>query len=70
MSFFNPSSPSGGVFDQAWVEYDFQGQGAFLSASAPATQLDPTTCVPLSVNPASVVNTAPVIPAVVGTGTP
>jgi hypothetical protein len=68
MSFFNGSAPNGGIFDQAWVEYDFQGQGAFLSASAPATQLDPTTCVPLSVDPASVVNTAPVIPVIVGTG--
>ena len=68
MSFFNGSAPNGGVFDQAWVEYDFQGPGLFLSASAPATQLDPTTCVPLNVNPASVVNTAPVIPVIVGTG--
>jgi len=68
MSFFNGSGPNGGIFDQAWVEYDFQGPGAFLSASTPATQLDPTTCVPLDVDPASVVNSVPVIPTIVGTG--
>jgi hypothetical protein len=68
MDFFNGSAPNGGVFDQAWVEYDIQGPGAFLSASTPATQLDPTTCVPLDVDPASVVDPGPAIPTIVGTG--
>ena len=68
MNFFNGTGPNGGIFDQAWVEYDFQGPGAFLSASTPATQLDPTNCVPLSIDPASLVDPGPVIPTVVGTG--
>jgi hypothetical protein len=68
MDFFNSGAPNGGIFDQAWVEYDIQGQGAFLSASTPATQLDPTNCVPLNVDPASVVDPGPVIPTIVGTG--
>jgi hypothetical protein len=68
MDFFNSGAPNGGVFDQAWVEYDIQGQGAFLSASTPATQLDPTNCVPLDIDPASVVDPGPVIPTIVGTG--
>jgi hypothetical protein len=67
MSFFNGSAPNGGIFDQAWVEYDFQGQGAFLSASTPATQLDPTNCEPLGTE-GTVVNPGPVIPTVVGIG--
>ncbi len=66
MSFFNSAGPNGGIFDQAWVEYDFQGPGAFLSASAPGTQLDPTNCVPLQVS--GVVNVAPAIPAIRGIG--
>ena len=68
MDFFNGGGPNGGIFDQAWVEYDFQGPGQFLSASTPATQLDPTNCVPLDVDPGSVVNSVPTIPTVVGTG--
>jgi hypothetical protein len=67
MSFFNGSAPNGGVFDQAWVEYDFEGPVAFLSASTPATQLDPTNCEPLGTE-GTVVNPGPVIPTVVGTG--
>jgi hypothetical protein len=67
MSFANTSAPLGGTLDQAWVEYDFQGPGAFLSASTPATQLDPSTCNPLVVG-AQVQTVAPVIPTVVGTG--
>jgi len=68
MNFFNSTGPLGGVLDQAWVEYEFQGPAAFLSAAAPATQLDPTTCIPLSVSPAAVTPTAPAIPTIVGTG--
>jgi hypothetical protein len=66
MSFFNSSGPNGGRLDQAWVEYDFQGPGAFLSASTPATQLDPSSCNPLGVT--GVATIAPAIPTVVGTG--
>jgi hypothetical protein len=67
MSFANTSAPLGGTLDQAWVEYDFQGPGAFLSASTPATQLDPSTCNPLVVG-GQVQQVSPVIPTVVGTG--
>jgi hypothetical protein len=68
MSFFNNtvSGNNGGALDQAWVEYDFQGPGAFLSASTPGTQLDPSTCNPLGVT--GVQTIGPDIPAVVGTG--
>jgi hypothetical protein len=65
MVFFNAGGPNGGNFDQAWVEYDFQGASAFLSISAPGTQLDPSTCNPLGTATTLV---APVIPAIVGTG--
>jgi hypothetical protein len=72
MEFFNNTGPANGVLDQAWVTYDFQGPVAFLSAGAPAAQLDPTNCQPLlvPVAPAApgVVPTAPVIPLLVGTG--
>ena len=72
MSFFNGSGPVGGVLDQAYVTYDFQGPTAFLSAGVEANQLDPTACQPLNVitQPASggVTVTAPVIPAIVDTG--
>ena len=67
MSFFNGAGPNGGIFDQAWVEYDFQGAGLFLSASTPATQLDPSNCAPLGIDGA-VFDPGPVIPTVVGTG--
>jgi hypothetical protein len=66
MSFFNGTGPNGGIFDQAWVEYDFEGPTAFLSASIPATQLDPNNCVPLQVT--GVVDPGLAIPTVVGTG--
>ena len=75
MEFANTSAPLGGRLDQAWVEYDFQGPGAFLSASTPATQLDPSNCTPLVICPSpvgagctNVRPTTPVIPTVVGTG--
>jgi hypothetical protein len=53
MSFVNTSGPVGGVLDQAYVTYDFQGASAFLSAGIPAAQLDPTNCQPLLVPCAS-----------------
>jgi hypothetical protein len=50
------------AYDQAWVEYDFIGPGAFLSASSPATQLDPSSCNPLLVTePLPII--VPAIPA-------
>jgi len=42
------SSP-GTSLDQAWMGYDFSGEAAFLTAGAPATQLDPSACNPLGV---------------------
>jgi hypothetical protein len=73
MNFANTSGPLGGALDQAWVEYDFQGPGAFLSASTPATQLDPSNCNPLTICASATSCTAvqvvaPAIPTVVGTG--
>ena len=59
--------PASTVLDQAWVEYDFQGSIAFLSASTPGTQLDPSNCNPLAVGAGAAV-VQPVIAAVVGTG--
>jgi hypothetical protein len=68
MSFFNNTvaGNNGGSLDQAWVEYDFQGPGAFLSASVPGNQLDPSTCNPLGVT--GVQTIGPVIPSIVGIG--
>ncbi|HYK42547.1 MAG TPA: hypothetical protein VE007_09160 [Thermoanaerobaculia bacterium] len=65
------TSPNGTVLDQAWVSYDFQGSAAFLSAAAPATQLDPSTCNPLGV-PIAAFSTGvngPVAPVIPGTFT-
>jgi hypothetical protein len=36
-----------GLLDQAWIDYEFAGSGAFINASIPGTQLDPSTCHPL-----------------------
>ena len=72
MSFFNSTGPVGGVLDQAYVTYDFQGASAFLSAGVPAAQLDPSACQPLQVPvapaPGGVTPSVPVIPVIVGTG--
>ena len=68
MEFFNATGPVGGVLDQAYVTYDFQGPTAFLSAGIPGAQLDPTNCQPLLVPAGSVTVTNPVIPVIVGTG--
>jgi hypothetical protein len=74
-NFPHPAWPAGWVsmsfntgtnLDQAWVEYDIQGPGAFLSASTPGTQLDPSNCNPIGVS--NVQTVAPAIPAIVGTG--
>jgi hypothetical protein len=72
MEFFNSAGPAGGALDQAYVSYDFQGAGSFLSAGFPAAQLDPTSCQPLlvPVTPSTngVTPTAPAVPLIVGTG--
>ncbi len=73
MAFFNGSAPNGGVLDQAYVTYDFQGPVAFLSAGIPASQLDPSTCNPLGVGfpgpaPGGVNVITPTIPSIAGTG--
>jgi hypothetical protein len=47
MSFVNNSE--GSVYDQAWVDYSFEGDLAFESVLIPGTQLDPTACNPLNV---------------------
>jgi hypothetical protein len=62
MSFFNSGGPVGGVLDQAYVTYDFQGPTAFLSAGVEATQLDPSECQPIGVTGVTV--STPVIPGV------
>ena len=49
LEFYNNTSPIAGTLDQAWVTYDFQGAGLFLSAGMTAAQLDPTNCQPLLV---------------------
>lgn len=51
-----------GSLDQAWVGYNFTGSAAFLSASVPGTQLDPSTCEPLGIFPIIL----PQIPAIPG----
>jgi hypothetical protein len=49
MNFVSGTGVGFRAYDQAWVEYDFIGPGAFLSASSPATQLDPSSCNPIGV---------------------
>ena len=60
---------TGTNLDQAWVGYNFRGAGAFVSASVPATQLDPSACEPLGVF--GVLPQTPAIPGGVdGSGVP
>ena len=47
--------------DQAYVSYEFQGAGAFISAHFPGVQLDPSACEPLGV-----VGIVPIIPVIPG----
>lgn len=84
MEFYNNTAPIAGTLDQAYVTYDFQGASAFLSAGMQASQLDPTSCMPILVpcgpsgppplcygpNPASpgVTFTLPITPLIVGSG--
>ena len=46
---FRNITGTGTSLDQAWMEYEFNGAAAFISASAPGTQLDPSSCNPLGV---------------------
>src|SRR5262249_25098905 len=69
MEFFVPSGPIGGVLDQAYLTYDFQGPTAFLSAGVTGVQLDPTNCQPLGVPIAPFaggVTTSPFVAPLVG----
>jgi hypothetical protein len=70
LDFVNLSS--GTSLDQAWVEYQFQGAGAFISAHFTGIQLDPSNCEPLGYTPG--IDFVPVNPTVPGgpsgTGTP
>ncbi len=45
MSFVNNSE--GTSYDQAWVDYSFEGELALESILVPGTQLDPSSCNPL-----------------------
>ena len=69
MSFLNNASNGNfnGRLDQAWVEYEFDGAAAFISAGIPATQLDPSTCNPIGVTGVQG-PIAPVFPALGGRG--
>jgi hypothetical protein len=58
----------GNVFDQAWLDYSFEGAIALETILVPGTQLDPSTCNPLAWQPPA---TAVVIPEIstIPTGT-
>ena len=43
----NGVANNNGLLDQAWMDYEFIGTGAFINAGVGGTQLDPTTCQPL-----------------------
>jgi hypothetical protein len=65
MVFVNNSS--GHEWDQAWVNYAFEGSIALESVLIPGTQLDPSTCNPLGiVGPEIMTPVIPVLPT--GTG--
>jgi hypothetical protein len=66
MSFLNASS--GDVWDQAWVDYSFEGAIALETILVPGTQLDPSSCNPLGLEPFTA-TVLPVVPSVpTGTG--
>jgi hypothetical protein len=48
MSFVN--STAGSEFDQAWLDYSFEGAVALETILVPGTQLDPSSCNPLGVS--------------------
>ena len=68
MDFLNLSG-GGTVFDQAWVDYSFEGALAFETILVPGTQLDPSSCNPEGSSILGLTEPiTPVIPGVVGTG--
>jgi hypothetical protein len=61
------NNSSGHEWDQAWVNYAFEGSIALESVLIPGTQLDPSTCNPLGiVGPEIMTPVIPVLPT--GTG--
>jgi len=50
---FWTSTNTAGVFDQAWVDYSFEGAIALESILVPGTQLDPTSCNPIGLDTSS-----------------
>lgn len=66
MNFVNTTD--GSVFDQAWVDYTFEGNIALESILVPGTQLDPSSCNPLGyeATTTTVPPVAPVIPTGIG----
>ena len=66
MNFVNLTD--GSVFDQAWVDYTFEGNIALESILVPGTQLDPSSCNPLGYETSSftVAPAVPLIPTGVG----
>ena len=66
MDFVNFSA--GDVWDQAWVDYSFEGALAFETILIPGTQLDPSSCNPLGYEGSSAF-VFPDVPSVpIGTG--
>ncbi len=61
MNFVN--TVDGSVFDQAWVDYTFEGNIALESILVPGTQLDPSSCNPLGYE-SSTFTILPAVPAV------
>lgn len=59
---------TGEPLDQAWADYSFEGTLALESILVPGTQLDPSTCNPLTVTD-DLELILPAIPALVGSGT-
>ncbi len=61
MNFLN--TVQGSIFDQAWVNYTFEGNIALESILVPGTQLDPSTCNPLGTE-TSTFTITPAVPAI------
>ena len=68
LGFYQTATDGGTAFDQAWVDYSFEGTAAFESVLIPGTQLDPTSCNPLGLEAPA---TATIIPEIstIPTGT-
>ena len=45
------SSDEDSDFDQAWIDYEMSSGTAFVNASVPGVQLDPSTCNPVGLDP-------------------